>query len=356
MTKKPSTKEHVVDYLLKNISLGTYDKKFISNLLQLNIAVGKPATTNQAALLNKIILRYHRQLAKAELNSIDLVDLPWSLQPIESSPQYTEAHVSIVDDTTIVIHSPYKKDFVKELKKVEYVAWDRENKLWSAAASEYTLREMLAVVVEHYDKVNYCPNVQLALDIVHEYESMQYWNPTLTSINGNLFIVAANAALMDAIAHIPLNIEYSTLARLSRMGIRIDPGLISDIHDELGGTDAVMALLIFAIDPQPKIEVSQQEQLVDYLQHIKADMVILNQWFGSNKSYVMGLANLLKANKIEHVIFRRSADTETGDMDIRSYEMPVKVNMGVFNTRGSPKHVAKNIQLINSNEIYIEYK
>jgi hypothetical protein len=354
MTKKPVTKEQLVDYLSKYISLGTYDKKFVNNLIQLNITTGKSVTTNQSALLDKIILRYNRQLAKAELSSIDLVNLPWSIPLIESSPIYTEAHISIMDDTTIIIHSPYKKDFVKELKQLEYMIWDRDNKMWSTVASEHTLKSVLEIVNQHYDKVNYCPIVQYAVDTIKEYENMRYWNPTLTKIKGNLFVVAANESLMNSISTLPLNTEYHTLARLSRMGIRIDPALISEIHDELGGTEDAMNKLIFAISPQPTMEVTSQVRLVEYLKDINADIVLLNQWFGLNKSYVMELANLLKANKIFHRILKtKSGMDDIADLNLKQYSMPVKITMGFFNSQNAIKHIAKNVELVNSKEILI---
>ena len=68
MTKvKPTTKEQLVDFMLKYLSLGTYDKKFLNNLVQLNFIQKIQVTTNQADLLDKITLRYHRQLLKKEL-------------------------------------------------------------------------------------------------------------------------------------------------------------------------------------------------------------------------------------------------------------------------------------------------
>jgi hypothetical protein len=357
MTKKPNTKEQLVDYLSKYISLGTYDKKFVNNLLELNITAGKSVTTNQAALLDKIILRYHRQLAKAELNSIDLVNLSWSVSPIESSPIYTEAYVSIMDDTTLIVHSPFKKDFVKELKQHDYMEWDRDNKMWSTNVSELTLKSVLEIVNQHYEKVNYCPLVQQVVDTVKEYETMRYWNPTLTKINGNLFIAAANESLMTAIEHLPLSTEYHILARLTRMGIRMDPSLVNEVHDELGGTDEVMQKLLFALDSQPKMEVTSQSTLVECLKDIEVDMVLLNQWFGLNKSYVMELANLLKANNIPHRILKSKTGVgDIMDLNLKECTMPVKITMGSFNSHSEVKHIAKNVQLVNSNEINIGYK
>ena len=86
MTKvKPTTKEQLVYYLCHNISLGTYDQRFLDNILRLNITANKPLTTNQSSLFDKIVERYSRQLAKQEIASADMKLLPWILQPIDSS-------------------------------------------------------------------------------------------------------------------------------------------------------------------------------------------------------------------------------------------------------------------------------
>ncbi len=56
MTKvKPKTKEQVIYFLISNISLGTYDKRFLSNLESMNVVAKKPLTTNQATLFEKIM-------------------------------------------------------------------------------------------------------------------------------------------------------------------------------------------------------------------------------------------------------------------------------------------------------------
>jgi hypothetical protein len=112
--------------------------------------------------------------------------------------------------------------------------------------------------------------------------------------------------------------------------------------------------LIFSIDPHPKIEISDHTLLVEYLLDIEADMVLLTQWFGSNKSYVMELANLLKANDIKHMILpSKDTNLSINLVDLKLYKMPVKINMGVYNPHPVLKNVAKNIQIVNSREIYI---
>ena len=228
MTKvKPKTKEQTIDFMIKYLSLGTYDKKFLSNVLQLNIAVKKPVTTNQADLLNKIIVRYHKQLAKKEIDSKEIISLPWTLPPIQSSPQYTNAHLSIEDDL-ILLRTPYKKEFVKELKDIPYMNWDRETKTWKGPKAEFILKKLINLIDEHFTNVNYSENIKSIIDILCEYESVKFWQPTLTIGNGNLYIAAATPELMDAITFIPLSLEPHIVARLVRMGVNIDPVLITD--------------------------------------------------------------------------------------------------------------------------------
>ena len=55
---KPTTKEQLIHYLLHNVSLGTYDNRFLTNIETNFIGAGKPVTSNQSDLLTKITFRY----------------------------------------------------------------------------------------------------------------------------------------------------------------------------------------------------------------------------------------------------------------------------------------------------------
>jgi hypothetical protein len=345
MTKvKPNTKEQLVDYMLKHLSLGTYDKKFCSNLLLVHVSKQRPVTSNQADLLDKIVSRYHKQLSKKEIDSNEMVSLPWTLQPIESLPQYTQAHISIADVDTnpyIVIHSPFKKSFVKEVRELEYAKWDREERFWMAPATEKNIKTLITITNHHYDNVNYCIETQTILDHVSTYESLKYWEPTLVKINDNFYVVATNDALMEAISHITLNDEPYNIARLVRMGINIDKSLITDKKISL------------AADNAPSIEQFDIGTIIDYLLSIKADMVILAEWFGPNKGFIMELANNLNANKIEHVLVK-SKRVNDFNIDLRKYEMPVKINLGIWQNDNRLLYLGKTINLVNSNPIDIK--
>ena len=335
MIVKPNTKEQLIDFMLKHISLGTYDKKFLDNLLQLNFRVKNPVTTNQADLLNKITSRYHRQFLKKELNSEELIQLPWTLHPIESSVQFTQAYLSIVDDKDIIIHSPYKKEFVKTLKALEYMQWDKENKLWHTPYAEFRLKTLIRIVTDSYTKINFCPIIIKIVDELLVYEHVKYWDPTLIERNGNYYIVACNKVLYEKIKDIELNEDPATIAKLVRLGIKIDVV-----------TDKV------ATEFNTQLEYYDIKYIIESLQRIGADYVILNQMYGVNKSYMLEVANHLKANKIKHVI--RTKDQESFKEDLRQYEMPVKLNFGMIKADDSIKYLGKIIGLTNSVPIEVK--
>lgn len=341
---KPNTKEQLVDYMLKYLSLGTYDKKFCNNLLLAHVAKQRPVTSNQADLLDKIVSRYRKQLAKKEIDSNEMVSLPWTLPPIESLPQYTQAHISIADidiNPYIAIHSPFKRSYVKDIRELEYATWDREERFWIAPATEKNIKKLISLTEQHYDNVNYCDETRAILEYVSTYETLKYWDPTLVKINDNFYVVAANNALMEAISHITLNDEPCNIARLVKMGIKIDESLITDKKISL------------AIDRNPSIEQFDIGTIIDYLQLIKADMVILAEWFGPNKDFILELANNLKANKIEHVLVKSKRSNEL-NIDLRKYQMPVKINLGIWQSDNTLRYLGKNINLVNSEPIDIK--
>jgi len=101
------TAEHVAHYMVGNISLSRFDKKFVESLQVL-----KQVTTNQVELFYKIIYKYRRQLSKDELDADKLIHLPWTSKVIESAPQYTDGHVSI-EGKQIIFKCPYNKNFIE---------------------------------------------------------------------------------------------------------------------------------------------------------------------------------------------------------------------------------------------------
>ena len=88
-------KEHVIWYFLKasdplrKINLSHYDFQFMSNMQSLTHEK-KEITSNQAALFDKLISKYRKQLAShGIINLEELKELPWQSTVVPSLPKYT---------------------------------------------------------------------------------------------------------------------------------------------------------------------------------------------------------------------------------------------------------------------------
>jgi hypothetical protein len=221
------TAEHVAHFMMGSISLSRFDKKFVESLQLL-----KQVTTNQVELFYKIIYKYRRQLSKHELDADKLIHLPWTLKVIESAPQYTDGHVSIVNNQ-IIFKCPYNKNFIDAFRKEDTntFVWNKELKQYSTEYSTHLLKLLIYTSNKFFKTVHYCNIVTGLLDTIKEYKDVKYWQPTLTRINGNLFIVAITEQLNEALGDIVLDTKPATIANLVYHGVHIDES-IYDINDE----------------------------------------------------------------------------------------------------------------------------
>ena len=291
---KPTTKEQLIHYLVTNISLGTYDKKFLSNIYEIN----KPLTTNQNELLDKIVLRYNRQFAKKELVATDLINLPWTRPLVVSSPQYTEAHISTKDEN-ICIRTPYKKDYILKLKDSKYpIVWDREDRVWYTDYCAITLKYVIEQTESHFKIVNYSEDIKELINYLAEYEDYKYWDPTLTCINDRCYLVSSNEYLYNAVSDLLVTINLYTLAKLVRYGVKIDDSVINKLpYDK--------ELITFAIETQPTLEADDITILVEYLAKVECDLIVVYNSAYFAKFLTAELADMLVDNNIKLMIVDR---------------------------------------------------
>lgn len=345
----PLNQEQLIYYLLQNVSLGTYDKRFLNNTMQLNVAPKKPVTTNQAELLRKITLRYVKQLTKQELNINDLINLPWVLEPTPSLAQYTDAFV-YVEDNLLKVRSPYKTEFVKSLRDLGYLTWNREERTWHSTYSEHTLKPVIGLVKYHFNDINLCDEVESALNTVDLYKDMKYWNPTLISRNGALYIFAVNQGLHEAIKHIPLTLSLHTIAVLVFYGVTIDDDVVSLLNEQMGNTPESLKLIHFAINRTPSLELVDTTTLVEYVASIKADYVVLSDLYGINNLHLTNIRNGLSKYGIKHEVIDRKISNMTDILDFKRHTLPIVINTGIW--RHNPINTAaKMISLVNSQPI-----
>lgn len=329
---KPSSKEQVIHYLLSNISLGTYDKKFVSNLETGFLGKNKPVTTNQAELLNRIITRYARQLARLEVNYLEFTSLPWTTAPIPSEPEYTTAYAEIVDET-IIVKTPYKTSFIKELKSHKNARWEKEKREWHIEFTEPNLKSVVNLIADHYTAINFSEEIKNILSIAETYESVTVWDPTLVNINDNLMIAASNESLHDAISNITLEITPKCISELAMYGISISRDLLNDVSIE------------FAADINPVINVNSILELVDYLPMIGCEAVVLTSTHAIPKKSLEDLTDGLLHHNIK--IHARTSNL----LNLKNYV--VLYSMFNFNSSVELKAM-KLINIINNNPVKIK--
>ncbi len=327
MKAKPTTKEQLVYYLIRNISLGTYDKRFLSNLENLFLQ-HKPVTSNQADLLNKIILRYMKQLRKKEIDANEMVNLEWTVDPIESTSEFTDAFITIKNDT-VELKTPYKKDFISEIRTKELdIVWHKETKHWTAPLCESVLKHFIKCVEKHYHMIHYCSATKAIINTLADYESATCWDPTLVKINGNLYIAGITSPLYEVIKDIPLTVEPDILARLVCYGVTISNDVIVEAIEKLGDTPEAHKLIDFAVSQSIIFDCSDAITLVDFLKKIKCDFVIIIETFGVATKELPSLVSEIKKQELSYHYIDRKSNANTIDID--KYEFPVTINSSLW--------------------------
>ena len=349
---KPTTKEQLVYYLIHHISLGTYDNRFLTNLQDILIIDKKPATSNQAALLDKVTLRYARQLRKQEIDANEMIKLPWGVEPIESIPEFTDAFCTIEDDT-IKVRSPYHKEFITDIKKTEiYLNWDKETKIWSAPFCEYSLKHFIDCLEKHYAIIHYCEKTAKIIQQFAEYESATVWNPTYMKVNNNYLIAGSNKHLDDALSDVVFDAEPSTLARVFASGVDISKEVKVEACEELWGTDYAHRLITFATTHGYTHSISELPTLVQMIKDIKCDFVLLVESFKNTKTnHVATLHDLLETAGVNHSVFDKKSDE---DLNLKQYNFPIIINTSLWSNSKNGLSASKTIFLGNNTPIDIK--
>ena len=334
------TAEHVAHFMMGSISLSRFDKKFVESLQLL-----KQVTTNQVELFYKIIYKYRRQLSKHELDADKLIHLPWTMKVIESAPQYTDGHVSI-EDNQIIFKCPYNKNFIDAFRKEDTntFVWDKERKQYSTEYSTHSLKLLVYTSNKFFKTVHYCNVVSSLLDTIKEYKDVKYWQPTLTRINGNLFIVAITEQLDEVLGDMILDTTPAIVSKLVYYGVHIDES-IYDINDERQ---------TFISNRVYEMEVTDVLNIVPWLLEIKCDYVV----FTGNRILTEVRKNL--RDKLTLAGIRIDPESKwlynSKNKESNNYDLPVVIR---FRTSRDPSYdepirAGKIVQLVNSQPIDIK--
>jgi hypothetical protein len=325
------TAEHVIHFMMSNISLSRFDKRFVESLQVLN-----QITTNQVELFYKIIYKYRRQFVKHELDVDKLIYLPWTKNIIESSVRYTAGHVQI-ENNKIFFKCPYNKNFIQAFRSqpTNPFTWNKETRQYESGYGAHQLKLLLTTIPKFYKEVYYCDNTKAILEKLEEYSDVKYWQPTLVRVNGNLMIVAINDYLNQALGSMVLNTDSKTLATLVYHGVKIDDS-VYDIND---------IKQVFMANMFIDIELKIINQLVPWLKEIDCDAVFLYK-LHLYKKQMDELVDALTEANIDVVL--ENSPTK------KKYDFPVILRFKTIRDAFEINKVGKNIKIVDSTPVEVK--
>jgi hypothetical protein len=332
-----NNKEQLIYFMVTNLRLSRYDIRFLQNLEKISL-VKKRITSNQAELVDKLIEKYERQFVKNQMFIKELANLPWKTLIVETTDEYTSAHIGILDDN-IILKTPYNKAFItafRSLSESSFV-WDTVNKYYIADLSTYSLKLAINMISKFFNEIRYSDNVKKLLEQLSYYKDVKYWTPTLVCVNGNYMIACTNKALDESIKHITLNTELTTLAELVRYGIVIDNSIMRTDEERFAGLY------------NPKIELSNICNIVPWLQNIKCDYVLVS---GIGLTTDLKFKSELKQALENKGIHYNDAGRFAAQMNLSKYKFPVIIKFKLITEDYT--NVAKVINVVNSQPINLE--
>jgi len=332
-----NNKEQLVYYMVANLRLSRYDIRFLQNLEKISL-VKKRITSNQVELVDKLIEKYERQFVKNQMFIKELAKLPWKTLVVETTDEYTSAHIGILNDN-LILKTPYNKAFItafRSLSESSFV-WDNVNKYYIADLSTFSLKLAINMVTKFFNEVRYSDNVKALIDQLTYYKDVKYWTPTLVCTNGNYIIACTNKALDESIKHITLNTELNTLAELVRYGIIIDDSIMRTNEERFAGSY------------NPKVELSNICDIVPWLQNIKCDYVSVSGiGLSTNLKFKDDLRQALENAGIQY----NDAGRVITHTNLSKYKFPVIVKFKLISD--DYVNVAKVINVVNSQPVNLE--
>jgi hypothetical protein len=190
--------------------------------------------------------------------------------------------------------------------------------------------------------IHYCNIVTGLLDTIKGYKDIKYWQPTLTRINGNLFIVATTEQLDEALCDMVLNTTPITISKLVYHGVHIDES-IYDINDKRQ---------TFISNRVYEMEVSDMLNIVPWLTEIGCDYVVLT----GNKILTEVRKSLRDNLKIANIKVDPETKWITKSKETSSYNFPVVIRFRTSRdiSYDEPIKAGKIVQLVNSQPIDIK--
>ena len=279
--------------------MSQYDYKFMANL-QMMIHNSHRVTSNQSDLFDKLISKYAKQLAKADLVKEELKDLPWKTMLVQSTPEYTGANISLSDDV-ITVRVPFNKNFISCFRSVDDnpFVWIREDKVYQAPFSTAALKLLYNFLPSHF-KTTYCEVLQDVIQDLKEREGL-IWEPTFIKVHDNVVLAAANTVVAELLNDIDLTLAPSNMYAISRYQIPAHPNLFDGDKE-----------LKFAYEFITEIDIDDIVQVAKWMKSLHVDSVLIGRGLSQNVQLYTEIENASIAQGIRVTTGYRSFNHMTG--------------------------------------------
>lgn len=261
------TKEQLLYYFIsKDKRIQYHDRRFFTNIATA-INKNQCITSGQAHLFDKLVVKYEPHLKGMSLTQEQLIALPWKITIVETSKEYTSAKL-MLNDGNLVLKVPTNNSFIRKFDNYSNntFKWNSKTKTYISPFSTMALKIAYTLLPKYFSNTYYCSELNAIISKLEEYATNEIiWNPTLVKCNSNYFVAASNQVIDDCLKDTSLDADPKILYLLSKLGVTI--------HDSLKQTP----LAKFASDPFAEIDITNLNDLADWLPYLEVDAVVVGR-------------------------------------------------------------------------------
>lgn len=242
------------------ISLANYDVGFVTSVSE-QIQAGTPMTDRQAALAEKIIANYARQLRKLNVDQPDHKHYKLGQRAVDRSSSLT------LRDNMLYLRFPFHEGMIASVKDfIKYaqgkVAWSKDDKAWVFGLSEYNLSWVVAYAQSA--KIHIDNNVQELFDLILECEKTPFSIELRINEKNEFYIENAPESLQEYVAqHVGFDNIYALVDSSGALGYTVSREILDVMAAE--HNDVFMKLCAGkAIDLTPSQNKYKMSEVIEW--------------------------------------------------------------------------------------------
>jgi len=176
------------------INLARYDVNFLDSVTDHTMS-GQPLTDRQADLAIKIILKYRKQLNSRGIETFQEHQVSYR-KPLRMMDRSKSLRLQ---DSKIIMRFPYEQEMINTIRNMAKdsqgrVAFDRANKYWVGALTEYNLNWITEFARAH--DFDIAPEIEHLMDLIIAQETKS-WNIGLHRTSSGMSITNASQNLVE---------------------------------------------------------------------------------------------------------------------------------------------------------------